>query len=655
LLTVALTGTALSLGTGGGSSSAVAGTQVDWNAYLGGPTHPSVTSDTGITETDVPTLTEAWHWTPPAATQPGQPAAGIFGTPTVVGSVIYVGSNTGWFYALSLSTGRQIWSQFLGYLPDYTCSARGISATAAVAPDPVTGTPMVYAPGGDGYLYALDAATGDVLWKSVIALPTPDRNDYYNWSSPTLLDGRIYVGRTSQCDSPLTQGGLREFDQHTGAVLATYNAVPDGVVGGGVWSSAAANTNGVYVTTGTPPPHGIPAGTDSVSVVRLDPITLARQEGWAVTLNPPGKDQDFGASPVIFTANLAGVPTEMVGAMNKNGTFYAWKSHDLAAGPVWSVQVDNPVVPSIPAAVYDGTHLWVSGNKTTIDGMTYRGSIRELDPDTGAILWETGLAGAVLGTPSLNGSGILAVPIYDYGTGVPNGVYLIDGSTGDILRFIQIDKGQEFSQPIWVGNTLLLGTIRRGLFALRPSTQVFADDFDTGDLGKWTTSRNTTVESSDTAQGAYAADAVSAGSAAYLETSFTPTNDLTMVMSFKLVSKGSTAMTLLSFRDGSTNLGKPIYTVSINAAGKLVAHNAVSGITRSGPIVSIATWHTISVHLLDTASGQTSVTLDGVRLTPPSSDFETFGTASAVKLLIGDPIPSHTFDLRVDQVAVETP
>ena len=84
-----------------------------------------------------------------------------------------------------------------------TCAARGISSTASIAIDPATSNPAVYVAGGDGYLYALDAGTGAVLWKSVIGIPSATKNDFYDWSSPAVANGLAYIGVSSQCDQPL--------------------------------------------------------------------------------------------------------------------------------------------------------------------------------------------------------------------------------------------------------------------------------------------------------------------------------------------------------------------------------------------------------------------------------------------------------------------
>jgi outer membrane protein assembly factor BamB len=69
-----------------------------------------------------------------------------------------------------------------------------------------------------------------------------------------------------------------------------------------------------------------------------------------------------------------------------------------------------------------------------------------LNPATGAPIWQTGLPGVVLGTPALNGSGVIAVATYD-GSGVTNAGYLIDASTGRILTTLDTGNQKVFGQP----------------------------------------------------------------------------------------------------------------------------------------------------------------------------------------------------------------
>ncbi len=352
----------------------------------------------------------------------------------------------------------------LGYVPTLTCGALGIVSTATVAPAPGSGTLTVYVAGGDGYLYALNAATGAIVWRNVIAIPSTTVSDYYDWSSPTLSNGRIYVGVSSNCDNPLVKGGLKEYDQATGALLAHYLTYPGHSTGASIWSSAAVNPAGtsVFVTTGNGP------GGDAVSIVRLDADTLAKQDAWQIPSTDHGSDSDFGGSPTLFNATLAGVATPMVGACNKNGVYYAFRRSNLHAGPVWHLKVGTAYgtnglgTQCDAAAVWDGTHLYVAANQTVINGVTFAGSIRALNPATGAIVWQRGLTGAPIGSPTLNGSGVLGVTEYSSGAVLD----LVNAKNGTVLRTFK--TGRDFGQPVFADNLILMPTQNYGLWAYKP-------------------------------------------------------------------------------------------------------------------------------------------------------------------------------------------
>ncbi len=169
-------------------------------------------------------------------------------------------------------------------------------------------------------------------------------------------------------------------------------------------------------------------------------------------------DGDFGGSPVIFGP--------FVGACDKNGIFYALDQVTMTV--VWEKQIGAKSSNASPAQcsaapVYDGTSLYMAGDPTTIGGVAYRGSIRRLDPSTGATLWETGLPNSVLGSPTMNGGGVIAVGTYDF-TGTPNAVYLIDASTGAILRTLTTG-GYTFAQTVFADGMLFTANTYRGLTA----------------------------------------------------------------------------------------------------------------------------------------------------------------------------------------------
>ncbi|HEY0387256.1 MAG TPA: PQQ-binding-like beta-propeller repeat protein [Gaiellales bacterium] len=462
----AVAGAAVALVAASATQSGAVGDSDTQSQYLHDPAHSSFSTATAITPANAGTLALAWHWHPDAPA-PNHPRNDLYSSPAVVNGVIYIGSNSGDFYAIDLATGHVIWKKDLGYVPQLTCQSRGTSASPAVLPDPNTGVLTVYEAGGDGYLYALDAATGATTWKSAIHVHSPGVNDWFDWSSPTVYRGRIFVGLTSQCDKPLTRGGVKKFDQATGKALGTYHATPRGVGGGGVWSSVAARRGSLWATTGTPPVHGKPPGTDAVSIVRIKARTMNRTSRWTVPLAHPGLDQDFGASPVLFPAKVNGRRVELVGAMNKNGIFYAWRAARLGKGPVWKRRIDNPVTPSIPAAVWNHGHrLWIAGNTTTIKHTTYKGSVRNYTVK-GKLLWARGLPAAVMMTPALNSSKVLAVVTYDsikgQSTGNPqDGCYLLNADTGKLLKKFLI--GAEFAQPVFVGQYLILATRHFGMY-----------------------------------------------------------------------------------------------------------------------------------------------------------------------------------------------
>jgi outer membrane protein assembly factor BamB len=446
----------------------------NWPAYLFGSTHQSYAPDaTQITPANAPTLVRAWRFVADPPTRTGQPRGCCFASPTVFNGRIYVGANTGDFYALSLSSGQVIWKRFLGFVPNLTCGARGFTSTATVAADPVTGALRVYVAAPDGYLYALKATDGSLVWRSVIAIPSDTVNDYYNWSSPAVANGRIYVGISSQCDNPLVRGGVKAFAQATGSPLATYHSVPEGRVGGSVWSSPAATNNAttdnhVIATTGNWPS----SIGDSESIVRLDAQTLARQEAWRVPTSEHVPDGDFGGSPTIFAAVLgAGTRSPMVGACNKNGIYYAFRLTNLAAGPVWRFRVSagtrHGKLACLASAIWNGSNLFVAGTSTTIGGTAYKGSLRKLDPATGQPVWQRPLTGGVIGSPSLNGAGVLAVATFDESPNVTNAAYLLRASTGAVLRRLDTGGALEFAQPVFVNQYVLLATISRGLFAYK--------------------------------------------------------------------------------------------------------------------------------------------------------------------------------------------
>jgi len=434
------------------ASSSSGTSSINWPTYLFDNQHSSYNSAaTSVTPANAGTLTPVWMFDGPTK---GPPPGVLYASPTVYDGKIYVGSNSGEFYRIDEATGTVDWHENLGTSPHLTCRGKGILSTAAVAIDPTTGVQTVYVGAGDGNVDALRASDGAVLWQTPVNVDSATENDKYNFSSPLVDRGRVYEGISSSCDQPLTRGGLVELDQSTGALIDTYYTVPEGSVGGSIWSSPAVTADGssIFVTTGNGDPTAGADQGDSISIVRLDADTLTKQDIW--TIPDPIFDGDFGGSPTLFTATLNNVSTPMVGAMNKDGIYYAWKQDDLASGPVWQNHIG---VGGVSAAIWDGQHLFVASQQATIGGVTYAGAMRELDPSTGQPLWETPLtAGGVgFGTPTMDGAGVIGVVTYDPTADASNVAYLLSASDGSILRTISLTS-PTFAQPVFADQYLFV-------------------------------------------------------------------------------------------------------------------------------------------------------------------------------------------------------
>ena len=449
---------------------------LDWPQYLHGPQHSSRSLATAFTPLNAASVSQAWHWQPPVVS--GKPAPVLDASPTVVGGSVYIGAQSGRFYALNEATGAVAWARQLDIRPHATCRPLGITATAAVLPDPVTGTPTVYVSGAR-YLYALDAASGAVSWKTEIGPPSTSHPDaYYNWSSPTVIDGHIYMGMASGCDEPLIRGGVVELDQHTGRVLRTWYSVPAGSIGGSVWSSVAASADGhnLWVSTGNecdPTINTCPAGNKtghSLSIVHLSASLKLLQAWRAPGTAGSGHDWDFGASPSLFGSS--GMPAT-VGACNKNGDFYALTANPLASSPRWTDVIAAPhgtIGSCFASADWDAPagDLYISGGATTIGTTSYGGSIDEVNPATGAYIWQTGLPCTVVGTPTLDSARVLAVGTYRCVSPKTPGAYLVDAATGAILITLPVGSTKVFAQPVFAQSALFVATETNGLYDFAP-------------------------------------------------------------------------------------------------------------------------------------------------------------------------------------------
>jgi outer membrane protein assembly factor BamB len=428
----------------------------DYPSYLDGPSHDSYNAAaTAITPSNISNLNPIWRWILPPSTVKGTTA--LTASPSVVDGVVYIGSRDGEFYAYSEGTQKILWSDFFGT----ACVYQGFTATANVTTDPTTGALTVYINSPDGYLYALNAANGDIIWKNQLDVPGANCA-YYAYSSPLVANGDVYVGISDDARAFIDNAGVRSVNQSTGATVAQWYALPKGKYGASVWASPALAANGTIVvgTANGDRYHGTQPLYDQ-SIVDLNPNTLALESGWQVPAAQRIGDGDFGSSPTMFQATLDGVVTPMVGECNKNGYYYAFRQSDLAAGPVWQYRVTVPYPGSSEecdsAAIWNGTDLIEGGGApSSSTEPAYTGSVVALNPATGAAIWSTQLDGTIVGSPNEDGGGVVSAQTWQDDNGKP-GVYLLSAATGAILQEITTPEADLFGQAVFSNNSLLVG------------------------------------------------------------------------------------------------------------------------------------------------------------------------------------------------------
>ncbi len=450
----------------------------DWTTYLGGNDHTGFAGDAnGFNPTSVANLGLAWQ------TSDAGPSHGVFSQPIVSNGVVYWGSFDGYERATTTS-GTPVWQTNLGTESPAGCtdpSEAGVASTATITTDVPVGsaTSVLYVGGGDAKVYALNAATGAVLWSYTVG----PNSDYFVWSSPAVFGNSVYIGvasfgggTDSGADCPEIQGQLIQLNRVTGALQNTFDVVPNGCVGGGVWSSptvdAAAGT--IYFGTGSqPPPGGCTNEPLAAAVVELNASDLSLVGSWAVPPAQQSDDSDFGATPTLFTGVIGGQSEPLVGVINKNGIFYAFERDALDSGPVWSTQIaiggGDPTVGQgdVASASFDGTTLYVGGDATN----SCSGSLNALNPSTGAFIWQHCFTngGYVLGGVTSASGGVVAV-------GEGTNIVVVSAATGASL-FTYAGKGIFWGPPSIADGTLYEGDMSGNLYALTatavgPSTKL---------------------------------------------------------------------------------------------------------------------------------------------------------------------------------------
>ncbi|HEY1899612.1 MAG TPA: PQQ-dependent dehydrogenase, methanol/ethanol family [Steroidobacteraceae bacterium] len=272
---------------------------------------------------------------------------GLEATPIVVDGVLYGSGEFGRVYALDAATGRPIWTfdpHVDGQLTRKACCDavnRGVAVWQG----------LVYVAAFDGRLFALNAATGAIVWQADTII---DKTRGYTSTGAPQVAGRVVVIGNAGNEHD-ARGYVSAWDLRTGQFKWRFFSVPGDPargfehpelqmaaktwdphsrwevgLGGAAWDGMVYDPtlNLLYVGTGNgvlyDPAKRSPAGGDNlflVSILAINPDT--GRLAWYFQETPAeGFDFEATAPMVLADLTLGGTVRKVLMQAPKNGFFY---------------------------------------------------------------------------------------------------------------------------------------------------------------------------------------------------------------------------------------------------------------------------------------------------------------------------------------------
>jgi len=298
---------------------------------------------------------------------------GLEATPVVVGGTLFTSGVAGRVYAFDAATGELIWQ----FLPEIDMQVNRWVCCDMVNRGVAVSAGKVYVGALDGVLYALDAASGAVVWR---ADTVADRARGISVTGAPEIAGDVVVIGNAGAEYDV-RGYVSAYDRDTGALrwrfftvphdpaagpqespalqhaLETWDPASRWDIGGGgtAWDAIHYDPefDAVYVGVGNGGPYHrdkrSPAGGDNLylsSIVALEPATGRLKWYYQET---PGDSWDYAATAPMILTHLAfqgdRIPVILHG--QKNGFLYVLDRRDgsvLKAHPLvyqnWADGVD---------------------------------------------------------------------------------------------------------------------------------------------------------------------------------------------------------------------------------------------------------------------------------------------------------------------------
>jgi polyvinyl alcohol dehydrogenase (cytochrome) len=338
--------------------------------------------ETTLSKDNVLNLAHKW-----SASSAALGAAGNIQTiPIVADGCVYVQTSSSgfWLVALNADTGEVVWKRQLG------------SGGCHNAPVVRNGIVYVNEPtqrDGDTpgpHLLALNAKTGEVIFVGDEVATEASTGANAGCAAPVgLLGDYALIGITNGEMDGLREGGFAVVDATTGKRIKRTYIVPDdekanGFGGCSIWSGWSIDPIKKVAFTGTAQPSTW-TGAESelcnaIIKIDLDPSHSSFGEVIGAAKgthdDPPYVDVDFGSSPTVATdAN----GQQVVGQLQKSGWFHAAYTRHMTNA--WALPVSPIGAPlgNYTASATDGTNFFTVG--------AYPGQLISLNSSTGLPNW----------------------------------------------------------------------------------------------------------------------------------------------------------------------------------------------------------------------------------------------------------------------------
>jgi alcohol dehydrogenase (cytochrome c) len=278
-------------------------------------------------------------------------------SPIVVDGVMFVTTSFSHVYALDAKTGVQLWhyNHKMGPVTTFCCGPnnRGVQVLGD----------LVYLATLDAKLMALNAKTGDVVWKTDIADP---ELGYSETMAPTVIKDKVLIG-TNGGEYGI-RGFVRAYDAKTGKLIWNFNTIPEKTVG--VWATKDATGRDMHRDIQAEKDQfaktGDPYQKLGGGVWQNPAVDLATNRIYFVVGNPsPDLDGSVRPGDNLYTDSLVALDLDT----GKYVCHFQYIAHDVwdldAVSPPVLVDVKGKDGKTIPGVIHAGKtgHIYVHDRK----------------------------------------------------------------------------------------------------------------------------------------------------------------------------------------------------------------------------------------------------------------------------------------------------